>query len=171
MTERFATRTSTRQVLEAMVGVPFTEGNQVDVLRNGEETFPAMLGAIAAACTVCFYRPMHTARFTVWNLRTHRRVLVCDDTVGITGGLGVDRSWAGDGTHPGSWRDTAFRVQGPEVAGLRSPSSPHGRPDRQTVPNVGLTGGRALRSCMTVLRRWPPRRCPIVVPGTLHGGG
>ncbi len=30
-----------RRVLEALLGVPFTEGNQLDVLRNGNETFPA----------------------------------------------------------------------------------------------------------------------------------
>lgn len=38
-----------RRGLESLVGIPATEGNKVDVLRNGVEVFPAMLDAIAAA--------------------------------------------------------------------------------------------------------------------------
>src|SRR3954464_12480007 len=37
------------RLLEGVIGVPATEGNQVDVLRNGDEIFPAMLEAIEAA--------------------------------------------------------------------------------------------------------------------------
>ena len=173
-----AARTATRPALEALVGVPFTEGNRIDVLRNGDETFPALLAAITAAlrtvdmlwfawtggeisremadalagrardgvrvrilldgygakqidrdhlhrlrnagCTVAFYRPIPSPRITVWNLRTHRRVLVCDETVAFTGGTGIDQPWTGDGRHLDEWRDTAYRVQGPAVAGVRS---------------------------------------------------
>ncbi len=166
------------RALEALLGVPFTEGNRVDVLRNGNETFPALLSAIAGATRnidllwfawrsgtvdaeltealadradagvrirvlldgygarhihrsrlrslrsaggeVLFYRPLPSGRPTVWNLRTHRRVLVCDETLAFTGGTGIADAWAGDGRRPGHWRDTAFRVCGPAVAGLRS---------------------------------------------------
>ncbi|WP_158579917.1 phospholipase D-like domain-containing protein [Geodermatophilus marinus] len=166
-----------RRVLEQLLGIPFTEGNRVDVLRDGRETFPALLDAIAAAtrtvdvlwfawrgsdvgtqvsealaerarsgvrvrvlldaygagqmsrdererlrragCTVFSYRPVPSWRPTVWNLRTHRRVLVCDGSVAFTGGTGVADAWAGGGSSPGEWRDTAFRVRGPAVAGLR----------------------------------------------------
>jgi cardiolipin synthase len=38
-----------RRGLECLIGIPFTEGNQVDVLRNGDEVFPAMLETIRAA--------------------------------------------------------------------------------------------------------------------------
>ncbi len=38
-----------RRALEGMLGIPATEGNQVEVLRNGVEIFPAMLAAIRAA--------------------------------------------------------------------------------------------------------------------------
>jgi len=38
-----------QRVLENMLGIPFTEGNRIDVLRNGNEIFPAMLEAIDAA--------------------------------------------------------------------------------------------------------------------------
>jgi cardiolipin synthase len=38
-----------RRLLETLVGAAFTDGNRVDVLRNGDEIFPAMLGEIRAA--------------------------------------------------------------------------------------------------------------------------
>ena len=38
-----------RRRLEVVVGTPFTEGNSITVLRNGDEIFPAMLEAIRAA--------------------------------------------------------------------------------------------------------------------------
>ena len=38
-----------RRVLEGVLGIPATEGNDIRVLRNGDEIFPAMLDAIGAA--------------------------------------------------------------------------------------------------------------------------
>jgi cardiolipin synthase A/B len=38
-----------RRRLEGLIGVHFTEGNELRVLRNGDEIFPAMLEAIGAA--------------------------------------------------------------------------------------------------------------------------
>ncbi len=38
-----------RRALEGVIGVPATEGNRVEVLRNGKEIFPAMLECIAGA--------------------------------------------------------------------------------------------------------------------------
>jgi cardiolipin synthase len=43
------TRRQLRRSLECLVGVHFTEGNAVTVLRNGDEIFPAMLEAIRKA--------------------------------------------------------------------------------------------------------------------------
>ncbi|TFV57716.1 cardiolipin synthase B [Geodermatophilus sp. DF01-2] len=167
-----------RAALEGLLGAPFTEGNEVGVLRNGEQTFPALLAAIeeatrtvdlmwfawdrgaigtrlagaltdraragvrvrvlldgygakhvdpalvarlrAAGGQVVFYRPVPSWRPTVWNLRTHRRVLVCDEEVAFTGGTGIADPWTGDGVHGQAWRDTSYRVRGPAVSGLRS---------------------------------------------------
>lgn len=168
----------TRRVLEGLVGVPATEGNRVDVLRNGDEIFPAMLDAIrqstatvdlltfvywtgdiaiefADACAeraaagvrvrvlldavgarlmddalvermtragvlVERFRPPTT--WKVWEAahRTHRKVLVCDERVAFTGGVGIAREWCGDARNPDEWRDTHVRVQGPAVDGLRA---------------------------------------------------
>jgi cardiolipin synthase len=38
-----------RRAFEVLLGIPATEGNRIDVLRNGVEIFPAMLEAIRAA--------------------------------------------------------------------------------------------------------------------------
>jgi cardiolipin synthase len=51
-----------RRRLETVIGTPFTEGNAVTVLRNGDEIFPAMLDAIRAAestvdlCTFVYWQ-------------------------------------------------------------------------------------------------------------------
>lgn len=166
------------RVLSTLSGVPFTDANRVDLLRNGEEIFPAMLESIeraersvdlltfvywsgdiaeqfastlAAAASrgvrirvlldgvgvkpinsdlidvmcdggadVRLFRPpdpRHPIRSTH---RTHRKVMVCDETVGYTGGVGIADEWMGDGRTAGAWRDTHLRVTGAAVAGLRA---------------------------------------------------
>jgi cardiolipin synthase len=173
--ERIATF---RRALEGMIGVPATEGNSVEVLRNGSEIFPAMLGGIAGArrtvdlLTFVYWRgeigtrfaealcgraragvrvrvlldawgahPMEKTLFTEmeesgvlvrWfrplarvqvhkaNHRTHRKVLVIDEEIGFTGGVGIADEWNGDARNEGEWRDTHFRIRGPAVDGLRA---------------------------------------------------
>src|SRR3954454_5718373 len=44
-----AAAASVRRALEGVIGVPATEGNVIDVLRNGDQIFPAMLEAIESA--------------------------------------------------------------------------------------------------------------------------
>jgi cardiolipin synthase len=167
-----------RRILVSVSGVPTTSGNRVDVLRNGSEIFPSMLGAIEEATnTIDFLtfvywtgsigsqfadalgraadrgvrvrvlldgvgakpvdrklvRRMEDHRVDVrWfrtpsprhpiqaNHRTHRKVLVCDERVGFTGGVGIADEWMGDGHTDGAWRDTHVRLTGPAVAGLRA---------------------------------------------------
>jgi cardiolipin synthase len=43
------TAAADRRRLQSMLGVPFTDGNAVDVLRNGAEVFPALLSAVEHA--------------------------------------------------------------------------------------------------------------------------
>jgi cardiolipin synthase A/B len=167
-----------RRALEGLLGVPATEGNQVDVLRNGDRIFPALFDAVrAATSTVDFltfvywqgdtgdematllaeraaagvrvrvildaigafsmdralvdrmvragaqvewFRPVNKARFWEANHRSHRKVLICDEDVAFTGGIGIADEWRGDARGPGEWRDTHFRIRGPAVDGLRA---------------------------------------------------
>jgi cardiolipin synthase len=171
-TERF------RRALEGIIGVPATEGNALDVLRNGDEIFPAMLDAIGGAkhaidlltfvywrgevgtrfaqalseraragvrvrvlldgwgahpiekhllemmdeagVHVRWFRPLARFRPTRVNHRTHRKVLIVDESVGFTGGVGIADEWQGDARNEDEWRDTHFRVRGPAVDGLRA---------------------------------------------------
>lgn len=52
------------------------------------------------------------------NHRTHRKVLICDERVGFTGGVGIAEEWCGNARDEGEWRDTHVRVVGPAVDGL-----------------------------------------------------
>ena len=69
-----------------------------------------------AGCQVASYRPLNPWAFDRANYRNHRRILVVDGRVGITGGSGTSGKWSGNGRQEGQWRDTDIRVEGP-VAG------------------------------------------------------
>lgn len=169
-----------RRVLEGLLGIPATEGNRVERLRNGDEIFPAMLAAIdgaqrtidfttfvywtgdiarrvsAALCAKAregvrvrvvldafgardmdgglleamvdagiqhlWFRPAKHALTDPSDIghRTHRKVLVVDEEVAFTGGVGIAAEWEGDARDPSQWRDSHFRVRGPAVDGLRA---------------------------------------------------
>jgi cardiolipin synthase len=64
-----------------------------------------------------FRKPLRNSPFKQ-NHRGHRKLLVVDETIGFTGGVGIAEEWAGDARHQGEWRDTHFRVEGPAVDGL-----------------------------------------------------
>lgn len=167
-----------RRIVEGVVGIPATDGNRVEVLRNGDEIFPRMLEAISAArrsvdfltfvywkgqigeefakrlserasaglrvrvlldawgaqpverrlidlmtssgVRVNWFRPLHRLRPREVNHRTHRKILVIDETVGFTGGVGISDLWLGNARTESEWRDTHFRIEGPAVDGLRA---------------------------------------------------
>jgi cardiolipin synthase A/B len=66
------------------------------------------------------FRPI--VRWKVWESdhRTHRKILVIDNKVAFTGGVGIAEEWEGNARNPNEWRDTHFRVEGPAVLGLRA---------------------------------------------------
>jgi cardiolipin synthase len=165
-------------LLEQTIGRPFVEGNDVRILNNGVEIFPAMLEAIRAAeqridfCTFVYwsgdietrfaatlaelaragvrvqvlldsfgakkmrealldtmseagvairwFRPLSTWRFWKIDKRTHRKLLICDDVVGFTGGVGIAAEWEGDARNPNEWRDIHVAIRGPAISGLQA---------------------------------------------------
>jgi cardiolipin synthase len=167
-----------RRTLEGVIGVPATEGNRIEVLRNGDQIFPAMLDAISAAehtidfltfvywsgeigtefarrlaararagvrvrvlldawgarpmdrnliddmdaagVIIRWFRPLRRLQFGSVNHRTHRKVLVVDESIAFTGGVGIADEWNGDARNEHEWRDTHFRIHGPAVDGLRA---------------------------------------------------
>ena len=52
------------------------------------------------------------------NHRCHRKVLVVDEEIGFTGGVGIAEEWCGDARDEREWRDTHVEVRGPAVDGL-----------------------------------------------------
>ncbi|MDQ4134454.1 MAG: phospholipase D-like domain-containing protein [Actinomycetota bacterium] len=167
-----------RRALEGLIGVPATEGNHIEILRNGDRIFEAMFDAVRSAeSTIDFltfvywegaigedlakalcqraragvrvrvlldalgastmdkellvrmdesgiaverFRMVDKLHFWQTNNRTHRKVLICDEKVGFTGGVGIADEWRGDARNPDEWRDTHFQLRGPVVDGLRA---------------------------------------------------
>lgn len=213
-----------RWIIEGGLGIPATDGNKVDILRNGVEIFPAMLDAIRnaertidmltyvywtgdiarqfasllcararagvrvrilldaigaaamdrdlvndmneAGCHCEWYRPPTTWKVWETDHRTHRKVLVCDGTVGFTGGVGIAEEWEGDARQPGEWRETHVRVEGPAVDGLRAAFVTNWRETNHPLfddRDVFTEHDRPGDSCVTVLR------CPAQIGWTdLH---
>ncbi|WP_018128481.1 phospholipase D-like domain-containing protein [Balneola vulgaris] len=167
-----------QETLEQTIGVPFTKGNSVTVLKNGDEIFPAMLEAIDQAqhsisfltfvywqgdvankfanlfckkakegldvkvlldsygafpmkdelvenmknsgVQVVWFRPL--ARWKIWKTdnRTHRKILLCDNKIAFTGGVGIAEEWEGNARNANEWRDTHFKITGPALAGIKA---------------------------------------------------
>jgi len=74
----------------------------------------------SAGCRFATFRPIGPLAFHRNNHRNHRRVLVVDGRVGITGGSGVSWKWMGNGRAPEHWRDTDVRLEGPVVEQLQA---------------------------------------------------
>jgi cardiolipin synthase len=55
-----------------------------------------------------------------WMRRDHRKLLVCDDEVGFTGGLNIGRPWAARDQGGEGWRDDVVEVTGPGARELRA---------------------------------------------------
>jgi cardiolipin synthase A/B len=98
-------------------------GVQVNVLVDavGAMAMPAGQRQIMteAGCRVETFRPLRPWSLDRANNRNHRRILVADGRVGITGGSGTSGKWGGDGRTDGHWRDTDVRIEGPVVGQLQ----------------------------------------------------
>ncbi|HUZ40288.1 MAG TPA: phospholipase D-like domain-containing protein [Acidimicrobiales bacterium] len=75
---------------------------------------------IRAGVQLRWFRPLGRVRLGEVNHRTHRKVLVVDESVAFTGGVGISDLWMGDARNEHEWRDTHFKVEGPTVDGLRA---------------------------------------------------
>jgi cardiolipin synthase len=72
-----------------------------------------------AGARVILFRPPKPYAVRRLVNRTHRRILVADGRIGMTGGVGIAAEWTGDAEDPDHWRDTHVRVRGPVVRGLQ----------------------------------------------------
>jgi len=72
-----------------------------------------------AGVCVARFRPPKPYAVRRLNNRTHRKLLIVDGRIGMTGGVGIAEEWTGDAQDPDHWRDTHVRVRGPVVRGLQ----------------------------------------------------
>ncbi len=162
---------------EALTAAPISQGNDIELLINGDAIFPAFLETIreaeqtlnlltyvywkgdiardvagalceraragvevnvlldavgtakmesallkdmrASGVNVARFRPPKPYAMKRLNHRTHRKLLIADGKIGMTGGVGIAEEWTGDAQDPDHWRDTHVRVCGPVVRGLQ----------------------------------------------------
>jgi cardiolipin synthase len=74
---------------------------------------------VDAGCRVESFRPLGPFAVDKVNYRNHRRILVADGRVGITGGSGTSGKWGGNGRQEDHWRDTDVWAEGPVVEQLQ----------------------------------------------------
>jgi cardiolipin synthase len=72
-----------------------------------------------AGCHLEYYRPLSPLAIDRANYRNHRRILVVDGVLGVTGGSWISGKWSGDGRQQGHWRDTDVLLEGPVVEQLQ----------------------------------------------------
>ena len=72
-----------------------------------------------AGVNFAYFRPPKPYAIRRLNNRTHRKLLIADGTIGMTGGVGIADQWTGDAQDPEHWRDSHVRVRGPVVRGLQ----------------------------------------------------
>lgn len=99
-------------------------GLRVRVLLDGWGAHPidhALLDLMEdAGVAVRWFRPLRRLEPGKVNHRTHRKVMIVDELIGFTGGVGIADVWNGDARDESEWRDTHFEVRGPAVDGLRA---------------------------------------------------
>jgi cardiolipin synthase len=61
-----------------------------------------------------WFNPLSLHRF---NIRDHRKLLVCDSQTAFVGGFNIAPEWEGDGVTRG-WRDSGLEIRGPLVRAL-----------------------------------------------------
>lgn len=86
----------------------------------GSLNFEAVAQELSAmGCETRIFRPIQGAIASLdlrrMLARMHRKIVVRDGAVGITGGWGIWRSWQGGARNAEEWRDTNVRVWGPAV--------------------------------------------------------
>ena len=74
----------------------------------------------AAGAEVEKYNPAVWYNLARINHRDHRKLLVVDGRVGLTGGAGMADIWKGNADAPDHWRDMMFQLEGPAVAQMQA---------------------------------------------------
>lgn len=74
----------------------------------------------SAGVAIEHFRPVARWKFWESDHRTHRKIIVVDDQIAFTGGVGIASEWEGDARGPDEWRETHFRLDGPVALDLKA---------------------------------------------------
>ena len=115
----FSNDNTSRQFIEVLIGRAKT-GVKIRMLCDtvGSWYFynsPIMRNAVEAGIEIRFFNivsPWQIGSISNWFFRDHRKILVVDDLVGFTGGIGILDEME-------NWRDTNVKVSGPIVGEMR----------------------------------------------------
>ena len=74
-----------------------------------------------AGAEIAWFNPIGLARFRpdLLNFRTHRKIIVCDGSVGFTGGINICDNHSKAARRELAWRDTHVRIEGSPVRDLQ----------------------------------------------------
>jgi cardiolipin synthase A/B len=81
----------------------------------GSPDFSEKLGPTLGLCG-CEVRIFRPSLPNAGLARNHRKIVIIDGVVGLTGGFGIRDNWLGDGCTDGAWRDTSVCFAGPAAA-------------------------------------------------------
>lgn len=73
-----------------------------------------------AGVLVRHFNPLRWWQLQRMNYRTHRKILVVDEEVAFTGGVGIAEEWCGNARGPHEWYDLHYRMTGPAVGEMRA---------------------------------------------------
>ena len=166
------TRRQLRRSLECLVGVHFTEGNAITVLRNGDEIFPAMLEAIRKAqhtvdlMTFVYWKGRPAQQFAdalCDRAKAGLRVRVLIDALGgiqIEDGIveamedsGVDVHW-----YRKLWLNSPFKQNHLVIARYALSTKPSGSPVEWGLPRSGGATPGTRKSGGTRTSGWKGQR-------------
>jgi cardiolipin synthase A/B len=71
-----------------------------------------------AGAEIAFFHPTRMRARPVWNMRTHRKIVVCDGKVGFTGGINITDG-EDERTRPDAYHDTHLHLEGAAVRWLQ----------------------------------------------------
>jgi cardiolipin synthase len=126
-------------------------GVQVSVIYDAVGSWESDSGQFqrlrAAGCDVREYNPVRRwlFRFGAGNRRDHRKLLVVDGRIGMTGGVNLADPWAPIAEGGGGFRDNLVRIEGPAVADMRAIFATVWRSKLPALPTPGIAGEVSVR--------------------------
>jgi cardiolipin synthase len=118
-----------------------------DAVGSWEADRNMFVGLRSAGCQVHEFNPARRfgLRWRRANRRDHRKLLVVDGRIGMTGGVNLADPWAPVAEGGGGFRDTLISIEGPAVAQMRGIFSSTWGLDLPVMPTPAIAGPSVVR--------------------------